>query len=173
MNKDLLVNGFRIILLIFFQVLILKEINLENNSTHYISIIIYQLGIILLPVGLPSFIVLLISFVCGMIVDSFYGSPGVHSSACLWMAASRPFVLKFLEPKSGYSINQKPTPSSLGIFWFLRFASILTFIYLFAYFTMEVFTFVYFGKILLKTLISFTVSMVVIFLIQILINPKE
>jgi len=173
MNRDLLVNAIRIIVLVFFQVLILKEINLENSSSRYLNIIIYQLGIILLPVSLPSFFVILIAFFSGMAVDSFYGSPGVHASACLWMAASRPFVLKMLEPKSGYTIQQTPSSASLGIFWFLRFSGILCFVYLFAYFSMEEFTFFYIGKILLKTLVSFLVSMFIIILIKILVNPKE
>ena len=89
------------------------------------------------------------------------------------MAASRPFVLKMLEPKSGYTIQQTPSSASLGIFWFLRFSGILCFVYLFAYFSMEEFTFFYIGKILLKTLVSFLVSMFIIILIKILVNPKE
>lgn len=173
MNRDLLVNTVRIILLIFVQVLILKEINLENSSTRYLNIVVYQLGIILLPVALPSFVVLLIAFFCGVLVDSFYGSPGVHASACLWMAAARPLVLKMLEPKSGYGIQQKPSSASLGIFWFLRYAGLLCFVYFFAYFSMEEFTFVYIGKILLKTIVSFIVSMFIIILLKILVNPKE
>ncbi|MEO6190229.1 MAG: hypothetical protein ABIO44_07550 [Saprospiraceae bacterium] len=173
MNKDFVNNFVRILLLLLFQVFILKEINLESTSSKYINIIIYQLGIILLPVGIPSFIVLLIAFVTGFFVDSFYGTIGLHASACVWMAAARPFVLKLLEPKSGYTINQKPSSSSLGIFWFLKFASYLSLVYLLFYFILEVFTFVFIDQILLKTIASFTISIVIIFLIQILINPKE
>ncbi len=173
MNRDLLVNSIRIILLIMFQIFILKSINLENTTSQYINIIVYPLGIILLPVALPSFIVILIAFGAGLIVDSFYGSLGVHTSACIWMAASRPITLKLFEPKSGYTINQKPSSSSLGIIWFLKFSSILLLVYLFFYFTLEEFTLVYMGKILSKTVASFSLSLVVIFLIQILINPKE
>ena len=131
-----------------FQVLILKEINLENSSSRYINIIIYQLGIILLPVAMPTFIIMLIAFTCGLIVDSFYGSIGIHASACLWMTAARPIILKFLEPKSGYSISQKPSSPSLGIFWFLQFVGYSSFIYFLSYYILDVFTLVYFGQIL-------------------------
>lgn len=127
----------------------------------------------LLPIALPTFIVFLIAFISGLIVDGFYGSIGVHASACLWMAASRILVIKFLEPKSGYSIHQKPVASQLGMYWFLQYSGILCFVYLFIYFTLEIFTFVYFGEILLKSICSFVISMLVIFLYQLLVNPKD
>ncbi|MEP7196729.1 MAG: hypothetical protein ABI851_09420 [Saprospiraceae bacterium] len=173
MNKEILPNFIRISLLILFQVLILREINLESSTSKYFNILIYQFGIMLLPVATPSFIVFLIAFLSGLIVDNFYNSIGVHASACLWMAACRVFVLKYLEPKSGYTINQKPSATSLGMFWFLQYTSILTITYLLTYFILDVFTLVYFGQILLKTIGSFTISILVILLIYILINPKE
>lgn len=173
MNRDLIINGIRIVVLILLQVLILREINFEQSTSKYFNIIIYQLGIILLPVNIPSFIVYLIAFVSGLVVDIFYGSLGIHASACLWMAGLRTFVLRMLEPKSGYTLTQKPNSYQLGMVWFLQYSSILCFVYLFAYFTLEVFTLVYFGQILLKTVCSFAISIVIIFLIQLLINFKD
>ncbi|NOT37797.1 MAG: hypothetical protein HOP11_10510 [Saprospiraceae bacterium] len=173
MNKDLIVNSVRIIILILFQVLILRDINFEQNTSKYFNIIIYQLGIMLLPLNLPTFIVFLVAFFSGLIVDSFYGSIGVHASACLWMAAIRTFVLKLLEPKSGYAITQKPNSNHLGMVWFLQYSAILCFVYLFIYFTLDEFTWVYIGTIMLKTICSFAISIVLIFLIQLLINFKD
>ena len=46
-------------------------------------------------------------------------------------------------------------------------------IYFFFYFSLEIFTFVYLGEILIKTILSFVVSMFVISILQILLNPKN
>lgn len=59
---------------------------------------------------------------------SFYNSIGVHAAACLWMAAGRSFVLKFLEPKSGYSIDQNQMVTLLAFLVF-QYVSILMLIY--------------------------------------------
>lgn len=173
MNRDFIINLIRIVILVLFQVLILRDINLEQGSSKYFNIIIYNLGILSLPLSLPPFIVFLIAFFSGLMVDMFYGSMGVHASACLWMAAARIIVLRLLEPKSGYTLDQKPNSHQLGMMWFLQYSAILSFIYLIFYFTLEVFTFVFWREILLKTVCSFTISIVLIFLIQLLTNPKD
>ncbi len=173
MNRDFIIHLIRISVLILLQVLILRDINLEQGTSKYFNIIIYHLGILLLPLSIPPFTVFLIAFVSGLIVDIFYGSLGVHASSCLWMAGARILVLRFLEPKSGYTMDQKPNSYQLGMMWFLQYAALLSFIYLIFYFTLEVFTLVFWGEILLKTVCSFTISIVLIFLIQLLTNPKD
>jgi hypothetical protein len=170
MNKILIRNSFRIILLVLLQVLVLKEIHFSNSN--YIEVLIYPLAIILLPLTIPQFFLILIAFVIGIFVDVFYQTPGVHTSACLWLVMARPLILKYLEPKSGYAIDQNLTGSTLGIFWFMKYAGSLLFIFILSYFIFQVFTFFYLGEILLKTLLSFSVSFFLMFLIQILFNPK-
>ncbi|MDQ3141539.1 MAG: hypothetical protein M3Q56_04750 [Bacteroidota bacterium] len=172
MNKLWSRNILRFVILILLQVFVLREINLSSSQTQFIYVIIYPLAILLLPVGLPQFFVLLISFITGFIVDAFYTSPGVHAGACLWLSLARPLALKWLEPKSGYGAGQYPTGESLGIFWFMKYMSTLMIVFFFFYFTLEIFTFVYLSQILLKTILSFIVSVFLIFLLQILFNPK-
>ncbi|MBK9718576.1 MAG: hypothetical protein IPQ02_03240 [Saprospiraceae bacterium] len=173
MNSIWVVHIIRFILLLAFQVLILKGINLSESQIQYVTIIVYPVAVLLLPIALPQFFILVIAFCSGIFVDLFYGTIGVHASACLWMASVRPIVLKYLEPKSGYSVDQNPNSYNLGIFWFLQYASLLMGVYIFCYFILEVFTFVYFGEILIKTLLSFVVSIFIIFIMQILINSKN
>ena len=172
MNNVYLRNIIRIILLVLFQVLVLKEIKFTSVGLNYMQILIYPLGLMLLPISIPQFFLILISFFTGLMVDQFYLSPGVHASACLWMIMARPLVLKYMEPKSGYSIDQNLTGYTLGIFWFMRYAGIMLFVFVLSYFIFEIFTFVFFGEILLRTIFSFCLSYFLMFLIQILFNPK-
>lgn len=172
MNKIWVRHIIRIVVLLLFQVLVLKEIKFTSVGLNYIQLLIYPLGLMLLPISIPQFVLILISFFTGLMVDQFYLTPGVHTSACLWMIMARPLVLRYLEPKSGYSIDQNLTGYTLGIFWFMRYAGIMLFIFILSYFIFEIFTFVYIGEILLRTILSFSVSYFLMFLIQILFNPK-
>jgi hypothetical protein len=151
---------------IAIQVLVLKEINLIGSSKNYIFILIYPVIILTLPIRVPQFFMLLIAFAIGFIIDLFYVSPGVHTGACLWMVAFRPLVLRLIEPKNGYLTEFSPTIHDMGIIWFAKYASILLFIFFFSYFILDVFTFVYAGEIFLKTVLSFCVSSLIIFLLQ-------
>lgn len=173
MNSITIKNTIRILILILFQIFVLKEISLFDDKFRYIEIIIYPVAILLLPLSTPRFFLLLIAFIAGISVDIFYNSLGVHAAAMLWMAYSRPYILKFLEPKSGYTIHQHPVAHELGIFWFMQYLALALIIFMFSYFCMRIFTFVYLWSILSRTVISFFLSYFILFLIQIIFNPKS
>lgn len=166
-------NFIRILVLCAVQVFLFKNIQIFSDSIQYIYIIVYPLGILLLPLSVPQFFVLIIGFVSGFMIDIFYGSLGVHSGAMLWMIAFRPMILSYLEPKTGYSAGQYPSAYSLGIFWFLKYIILNLSIFFLFYFTLELFSWVYFGTILIKTVVSLFVSSLIIFLVQIIWNPKS
>jgi hypothetical protein len=103
----------------------------------------------------------------------FYGSPGVHSGACLWMMVFRPLVLRLFEPKNGYPLDAEPTIGEMGILWFSQYAGVLLFVFFLSYFILQVFTFVYAGEIFLKTVLSYFVSGIVIFLLQLFFSFRS
>ena len=173
MNNIWFNHIIRFILYIILQVLVLKDINLAGTNQNYIFLLIYPVAILTLPIKIPQFFMVLIAFAIGFIVDLFYISPGVHAGACLWMVVSRPLVLRMFEPKNGYQTDINPTISNLGVVWFAKYASVLLFIFFLSYFILEIFTFVYLGEILLKTVLSFFVSSIIIFLIQLFYSFKS
>lgn len=173
MNKIWTTNLIRFILYISLQVLVLKEISLGSGNHNYVYILIYQVAILTLPIQIPPFFVIGVAFLTGFTVDLFYLSPGVHAGACLWMALFRPLVFRMLEPKNGYQTDMSPTINDLGVVWFSKYAGILLFIFFLSYFTLEVFTFVYFGEILLKTILSFLVSSIIILLLQLFFSFRS
>ncbi|MDX1684731.1 MAG: hypothetical protein R3275_05795 [Saprospiraceae bacterium] len=173
MSSLIVKNVFRIILLILVQVLIFKQVNLGGPDFNYFQIMIYPLAILLLPIDVPKPLVLLIAFAIGMIVDIFYDSPGLHAASLVFMAFLRPVVLRMLMPDTGYVKNSYPVASMFGLVWYLQYSGILLLAFFLAYFSLEAFTPIYFGSILLKTLLSFLVSFVTIILHQIIINPKS
>ena len=162
----------RFLAFILLQVLVLKQINLGGAEFNYFSILIYPVTILLLPIHINKTFLLLISFLVGITVDLFYNSPGVHAGALVFMAFLRPYVLKYLEPSSHYGSTDMPYATKFGLLWYMRYIGILLFIFLFTYFSIEIFTFFYFKTILLKTIFSFIISFGFLLIHQMLFNPK-
>ncbi|MCP3932234.1 MAG: hypothetical protein GY705_24445 [Bacteroidetes bacterium] len=173
MNNIVLKNSIRFIGLVLFQVLILKRIVVGAPGFNYIHILVYPLFILLLPLRTPKVLVILLAFILGLTIDIFYDSIGVHASAAVFTAFLRPYILNFLEPRSGYNVNFSPTKARMGTMWFFRYSAILMVGHLFFYFSMEAFTFVYIIDILGKTFFSFLFSMIMLFILQYLFNPEE
>ena len=173
MNNIVLNNILRFTGLILLQGLVFKNIGEGWEEFPYLSVIAYPLAIMLMPLRTPRVLTIVGAFVAGLVVDAFYNSPGIHASAAVFMAFCRPFVLKALEPRNGYNVNYSPTAARWGFGWFLRYAAILLTLYLFFYFSVEAFTFVYFGSIVLKTIVSLITSMIFILIYQVIFNPVE
>lgn len=166
-------EAVKILLYIMLQVFVLKEINLGDSRQQLINIIVYPVVLLTLPIKLPQFFLLLLAFGIGITIDMFYMSPGVHAGACLWMVALRPFILRLLEPKNGYPTDISPTIHDLGIVWFIQFAGILLLVFFFSYFTLQVFTFVYAGEIIIKSILGLLVSGIIIFLLQLFFSFRS
>ena len=173
MNNIVLTNVFRFLGLLLFQGLILRRIEFSTGVWSYIHVLIYPLFIILLPMRTPRTLLVFSSFAIGILVDLFYYSPGIHASAATFLGFIRPVVLSSLEPRGGYNVNFNPTRARFGNNWFLRYSTIMLLIHLFWYFSVEAFTFVFIGQILLNTLVSFVVSMFFIFVYMLVFDPLD
>jgi hypothetical protein len=162
-----IIVGFVIVLL---QVLLFRRFYFGWSGFNYVQFIVYPILFMILPFKVSRSALVLIGFIVGMVIDMFYDSPGVHTSASVFSTFLRPYILSTIEPRKGYNVNDSPTPKYLGMNWFLTYSSILMFCHLFFYFSVEVFTFYYMGEIWLKTIFSFVFSMIVITMYAYLTN---
>ena len=172
MNRVVWVNIIRFIVLLIVQALILRRVTFELEGLGFIHILIYPLAIMLLPIKTPRILVLMLGLVMGLGIDMFYNSLGVHASALVFMAYVRPFVMKVLEPYGGYNVEDSPTIRNFGIGWFFTYSAILLFVHIFFYFCVEAFSFVFIFEIMLNTILSFSISIILIFIIQLILRPK-
>ena len=173
MNNLVLTNVFRFFGLLLFQGLILRRIEFDLDVWRYIHVLVYPLFIFLMPLRTPRPLVIGSAFAMGILVDLFYYSPGIHASAATFLGYFRPVVLGWLEPRGGYNVNYSPTQARYGENWFYRYAAILLAVHLFFYFSAEAFTFVFIGRILLNTLLSFIVSFFFIFVYMRVFDPLD
>jgi len=160
MLNIILKSILRFVFLVLLQVLIIKNIELGR----FINPFIYVLFILMLPFETPKGILLLSSFLLGITIDMFYDTSGMHAAACVFMAFSRPAVLKLFSPRDGYEGETKPTMEYLGASWFISYSSILILLHHFVLFFIEMFSFSEFFSTIFRVIVSsiFTLILVVI-----------
>lgn len=150
------------ILLVLLQVFVLNNIQFSG----YINPYIYVVFILTLPFETPKWLLLVLAFLMGISIDIFSNTPGMHSSATVFMAFLRPFVLKIIAPRDGYEPETYPHLRYYGGNWFLKYSSILVFAHHLFLFYIEVFRFSDFFATLLRVVLSSSFSIVLILIGQ-------
>lgn len=174
MTNSTLRHIIRAVLLILLQVLVLKRIGLSDSWLWlHADIFIYPIIIFLLPFRMSRHYVLLIGFLVGLIIDMFYDTIGVHAFALTATAYARGILLSYLEPRGGYQLAMSPTIHSMGANWVMTFISFSLVIHTFLYFNAEIFTLVYIGQILLKSLLTTILSLLATMGYYLLFNPRS
>jgi rod shape-determining protein MreD len=158
---------FRFAILVLVQVLLFNQVHLGGFINPYV----YVLFILLLPVSMPRYQVLLLSFLTGIVIDWFSNTLGLHAAASVLMGFVRFPVIKLITQKES---DQSDFPGLMqtGTRWFLLYLSILVVIHHFFLFFIEVFSFENFHLTLLRSLASSLFTVFVLFLSQYLVFRK-
>jgi rod shape-determining protein MreD len=169
--STLIRNLLRFSLFIIVQVFLLFQV----NSLHqFIVPYLYFLYILWLPFNTPRPALTLIGFVFGLTLDYFMKTPGLHAAPCALIAYVRPFLVNILIRQEGAEQNYRsPSVRSMGLAPYATFVFILTFLhnaYLVFLEWLDFGNFLYFlGKVLATT----GVSMLLIFVTELLFFRKE
>ena len=148
------------IFLVLLQVLVFDNIQFSG----YVNPYVYVMFVLLLPVEIPAWLLLLLSFALGITIDLFSGSPGMHSSATLLAGFARPYVLRIISPRDGYEAGSEPSMLTYGFRWFLMYTVIIVLIHHTALFYLEVFRLSGFFRTFARVLVSsfFSISFILI-----------
>ncbi|MBN1387307.1 MAG: hypothetical protein JW965_02610 [Bacteroidales bacterium] len=148
------------ILLIALQILLMNNIQFSGFVNPYI----YILFILLLPFDTSSWLLLLLSFITGLIIDLTSGTLGLHVAATVFAGFLRPYVLNLISPREGYEKGELPGIQTYGFRWFITYILIIVAFHHIALFYLEVFRFEYFFRTLIRVILStgFTVLFVII-----------
>ena len=170
MNKHLK-NIIRFVLFILVQVFVLFQVKPLHQ---FIVPYLYFLYILWLPFNTPRLTLTVTGFLLGLSLDYFTKTPGLHAAPCTLIAYMRPFLVNILIRKEGAEQNySSPSITSMGFAPYTLYAFILTLLhngYLVFLEWMDFGSFVYFlGKVLAST----GVSMLLIFVTEILFFRKE
>lgn len=162
---------WRFLGIVAVQVLLFKQIGLAGS---HLTVLLYPLFILLLPLATATPYLVLLGFAVGMTVDAFYGTLGVHASAGAFAGLIRPSMVKILTPK-GANASKGPifSPEYVGWQTFLQAAALFFALHIFWYFSVDAFTFVYYGAITSKSLACWGLSMIFVVLYVAMFNPKD
>jgi rod shape-determining protein MreD len=153
--------------LIFILLNLLQKLLFNNiQFSGYVNPYVYVMFILLLPVEMPSWLILLLSFITGLTLDLFSGSPGMHSSATVLAGFVRPHILRLISPRDGYEPGSAPSMLTYGFRWFLIYTLLIVLIHHTALFYLEVFRFADFFSTMLRVLLSSLFSATFILLIE-------
>jgi rod shape-determining protein MreD len=168
MISDILINIIRFFLLIFLQVLVLDQLEISGPVNGYFNAYLYILFILMLPVNINKLFLLFLSFITGLTIDLFTGTPGMHAAASLVIAFLRPSFLHVIAPREGYESTVRLTMQGMGGSTFLVYAGVLTFVHHLCLLLIEAFNFLNFFDLLLRVLTCSVFTMVLIVMSQIL-----
>ncbi len=156
MNRIYLVIG--LILLLFFQVLVLNNVNFLG----YINPYLYILFVFVFPVGKNRFPLLFLAFIYGLLIDVFSDSGGIHAFSLLFIAYIRIFLIKAIFQKSDtdltiFKLKSEPFGKVFN------YVVILTVVHHFILFSLANFSFQNFSDVLLNTLFSSVFTLILYF----------
>ena len=167
-SRTVFFNLIRFFFLIFFQVLILNNINLGG----YINPYFYIYFILLLPFDIPRWMLLLVSFILGWSIDIFTNTIGLNASACVMMAFFRPFVISAISSGPESLIGETPSIRNQGVKWFLYYSVLLVLVHHFTLFYLEIFRFSEFFATLIRMLLSSAFTLLLVLISEYLIYPR-
>jgi hypothetical protein len=164
MNDKIIPSVLRFFLFAALQVVVFN--NLQLNT--YINVFIYTAFILLLPFETQGGLLLLVSFLMGLLMDLFANTGGLHAASCTFMAFCRPGVLRFISPRDGYDSASSPTISSMGINWFVTYSLLLVFLHNLACFFLEVFRMTEFFFTMTKVILTTFVTVLLLIAAQLI-----
>ena len=105
------------------------------------------------------------AFLLGLAVDVFSNTPGVNAGASVLVAFMRPGLLRLFSPRDEYE-NFEPGIYTLGIWAFVRYATIVTLLHHTALFLLEAFSFANIGYLSLRILCSTLLTVMLVMAIE-------
>ena len=155
--------------LVMFQVLVLKNLELS----FYINPYVYPFFVLMLPFRMPHWLLMVLAFLAGLLVDAFSNTGAIHAASLVFLAFVRPYYISVITPKGGYETEDRPNIRGLGFSWFALYTFILVFLHHILYFFLEFFSLSSVFSILGKTLLSSIVSTILIVLLAYLFSRER
>jgi rod shape-determining protein MreD len=123
---------------LYFIVLVLVQVLLLNNI-HFLRIatpFIYLYFILKLPIGISRSLIVVLSFLLGVTIDTFSNTPGMHAAACTFAGFCRLPIINFFMGKDLVA-GMIPSYRSFGYGGFFRYTLVFVLIHHISLFLIE------------------------------------
>lgn len=132
------------IALVLVQVLICNNILLFGIAVPFIFIYL----IIVMPLNLSLSLLMVISFLMGLMVDLFSDTLGLNCMACLLLSVVKKPLFYAYMPKEDKFVAASPGINVMGWWSFIKYALTVSAVFCFLVFSIELFSFTSFGRIM-------------------------
>lgn len=168
MNKVVVSNILRFLLLLPLQVLVCNYINFLGFINPYI----YIIALMLLPLQLPRALQYLIAFATGFVVDIFAMTYGVHAFSSVLIIFLRPYIINLMTIGKK-KLLELPLPGQKDFKWLLLYTLIFVFIHHFCATMLELFTFRRFWLTILVVIANTLFTTLLILCYEYLFIPQK
>lgn len=123
--NEVLKHSLRFLLLTFFQLALFNHISLHGLFNPFI----YIFFVLMLPLSTPLFLLMLLGFSSGLVIDIFSNTGGMHAFATTLIAFIRPLWIKTTVPRTAYDDLQNISFREIEFGQFVTYVSLLVFIH--------------------------------------------
>jgi rod shape-determining protein MreD len=166
MKNEIVANTVRFLGLLLLQFYVMDQIFFMG----YINPMIYILFIVLYPMSNKRWTLLFLSFILGIIIDTYQDTGGAHAAAAVTLTYVRPVLLKLVFGESYLTRNVKVMESSLDRIALIIALSVV--VHHLVYFSLIIFNLVQILEILKLTLVVGIATFFVSFLGTVLFSKK-
>ena len=131
--REIVSSVLLFLLYLILQILLVRNLVLFD----YAFCFVYIACILLLPNETSLTLLLIIAFVTGIIIDTFYDTLGMHAAASVLMAYCRPLIVRAQIDVPGLETRIDFSLKELGVWPFFRYVLILALIHHSALFFIE------------------------------------
>ncbi len=121
------------VLLVALQEFVFDNINFGVLTSPYI----YIMFIIMLPLATEGWLLLVLGFATGLVMDLLAGTPGLHAMVATWLAFVRPATANFMLGKEIVSDGGLPVAGRVGTWRFIRYVAVMTLLFNVPFFLLE------------------------------------
>ncbi len=169
--SKLVKNIIRFILFILVQVFVLNQI---PPLHHLINPYLYFLFILWLPFKIGRRTLMFVALALGLTLDYFTKTPGLHAAPCLLIAYLRPFLINILITQEGAEANyEEPSIQSMGFAPYFTYVVVLIVLHHAFLFLLEALQFGGLWYFLGKTLLSSAISLLLVFITELLFTRRQ
>jgi len=169
MNRLYVSHAIQSLVVLIIQVMLLKNVQIPVLDRYTLTIIIYPMMIIYLPLETRRAFVIIGAFFVGLVIDVFYDTLGVHTAALVLTGFLRTPILQLIEPRQGYRNGTALSGRNYGFTWVATYTAIMLLLHILTFFSIDAFTFVFFLKIMASTVLTFLASYIIIILYKTLV----
>ena len=146
--------------LVLLQVLLLNNIEIAS----IINPFLYIYFIIALPIHTNRISLIFTGFFLGLVIDAFSNTWGIHAMATTLVAFLRPYIFSIVSTQEELD-KVMPRFRTMGVNY-VKYIVLMVFIHHLSLFTLEAFSFQYFGVVVFKTLVSLVITILLIFTLE-------